>query len=90
MGYNQVWTDETDDDGNSWTQTNTHGLPLTAKERGYLCCKCQQPFEASQIVWYEGRPYGIPCKDYRDIRSLRLKKYKQRYESYMEEDGRNR
>ncbi len=89
MSYNQVWSDETDDDGNAWQQTNTHSLPLNAKGRGFLCCKCQRPFDESEVTWYDGKPYGIPCGDYKDIRTLRLKKYKKRYESYMEEDRRN-
>lgn len=89
MGFNQTWETKTDDDGNEYTETNTHSLPSNAKGRGYLCCLCKQPFDESQIVWYDGKPYGKPCGDYKDIRSIERNKYRRRYETYMEEDRRN-
>lgn len=34
------------------------------------CYVCGQAFREDQMEWFEGKPYGIPCGDHKDIRSI--------------------
>lgn len=44
--------------------------PSGKAERAYPCWICGRPFRESQVVWFRGRPYGVPCRDHLDIRGI--------------------
>lgn len=48
---------------------STTGPEVTGR-RWYDCAICGLSFPRHQIFMYNGRPYGIPCTDYQDIRQL--------------------
>jgi len=40
-------------------------------ERRYSCYACHLDFSKRDVLFYKGRPYGIPCGCSRDIDQLR-------------------
>ena len=48
---------------------DTTGPEVTGK-RWFRCCQCGQAFSRSDVVFFRGAAWGIPCTDYLDIRQL--------------------
>lgn len=42
-------------------------------ERSYECCKCHLGFKESQVAFFKGKPYGVPCGCAKDIDKLVLR-----------------
>lgn len=38
--------------------------------KSYRCANCGTLFKESQIRWFRGQAYGMPCGDYKDIASI--------------------
>lgn len=52
---------------------NPPPAPSGQAERAWPCWVCARPFRESQLTWFRGKPYGIPCEDYKDIRNILLR-----------------
>ena len=66
----------TRDDVDSNVYVASHGITGGwTGQKWYTCAVCSQPFRENEMVWYEGRPYGKPCGDYLDIKSLERDKH---------------
>lgn len=48
---------------------DTTGPEVTGK-KWYRCVQCGMAFSRTDVVFFRGAPYGIPCTDYKDIRQL--------------------
>jgi hypothetical protein len=42
-------------------------------QKRYSCYACHQDFDASKVMFFRGRPYGIPCGCSKDINQLKSK-----------------
>lgn len=40
-------------------------------QKRYTCYACHQDFQRGEVMFYKGRPYGIPCGCSRDIDQMR-------------------
>jgi hypothetical protein len=48
-------------------------------ERSYRCVVCGAAFKEHDIQIFRGKPYGVPCGCYKDIRSILLEERAHRY-----------
>jgi len=73
--------------GTSTYMMPSHGHPSGWRgERSYECVACGLSFRESDIQWYKGKPYGVPCGCNKDIPSLiRLERSSRK--SYPYESG---
>lgn len=58
-----------------WTEdgvsvVNVGNTDARIGEKSYICSRCGLGFKESDIRWYEGQPFGIPCGCHKDIPSL--------------------
>lgn len=42
-------------------------------QRSYRCVICGRAFKEGQVQMFRGKPYGVPCGDYKDIKSILMK-----------------
>lgn len=47
-------------------------------QRSYRCVKCGLAFKEKDVELFRGKPYGVPCGDYKDIRSILMKERSER------------
>ncbi len=53
------------------------------QEKYYVCAQCHQEFRRSQVRFYRGRVFGIPCGDDKDIAQLQLREREQVWKGSM-------
>jgi len=74
MSFDQEYTEVPDGKGGTILQPNfvpPRSIPAdgASAERAYPCWVCRKPFRESDLQWFRGVPYGIPCGDHKDIQS---------------------
>jgi hypothetical protein len=83
MARNKTLTEITED-GITYTFPS-NGNPNSVKgERSYECDICSMEWHESDIRFFRGVAYGIPCGCYKDIPSI-IRKEQETYESNGEE-----
>lgn len=60
-------------DGQTVVMADMGVKPGPGDERYRRCCKCSLTYPESDFMWYNGKPYGVPCGCYTDIRRLRMR-----------------
>jgi hypothetical protein len=56
---------------NDGLRENTPGTKGSAQFlRSYECTVCRQFWKENQVIMFRGKPYGVPCGCFRDIRKL--------------------
>jgi hypothetical protein len=51
-------------------QASDGNVPGLIGQRSYRCVKCGLAFKEKDVQFFRGKPYGIPCSDYKDIQSI--------------------
>lgn len=71
--YTQITVGGTGDRSGSslsiWVSPDATG-PRRYGEPWFRCCQCGMDFPKSKVRFFRGKPYGIPCTDYKDIAQL--------------------
>lgn len=83
INYVERWV--RDADGNlvlrQVQQPSDGNVPGQIGQRSYRCVKCGFAFKEKDVQFFRGKPYGVPCGDYKDIRSILLKERSERLQS---------
>ncbi len=62
-------------DGVSYTVAKRIGrMGPPSFEKRYSCFACHLDFSKRDVLFYSGRPYGIPCGCARDVNQLKEKR----------------
>ena len=62
----------------------SHGTqPGVHQEKYYVCAQCHMEYRRSQVRFYRGRVYGIPCGCHKDIFQLQQREREQVWKGSM-------
>lgn len=68
-------------------QSSDGFLPGISGERSYRCVVCGLAFKANNVVMFRGKPYGVPCGDSKDIKSILLEERADRFRSRIRDNN---
>lgn len=54
-------------------------------QRSYRCVICGRAFKEKDVQMFRGKPYGVPCGDYKDIESILFKERAERIAHHRKE-----